>query len=550
MESKEKESHILQFDFKTGDLQFNPISIINKIKIKSCFDKENISNLTEPKCFCNNYKYTEGTIEQTDSYEDGDNLIIKGDNLLAMYSLLPRFEGKIKCMYFDILYNTQKNRGYKDSFSHDDWLLFMKNRLEVAHKLLSNDGAILLQCDDNEMAYLKVLCDKVFTRENFRACIVVKMSTESGVNAINVKKGEKLFKVKEYILYYAKSKDHKFNPLYVPADKYNEYYKYQLVNEDDNLKIVDVKKRILEEEFGAKSLKGLTETQKIHFHQIFEEYCLENSKDIYTLKYDIDKAGAEMKEFSEKNKEKALVERYDKTDGDSVLFYNGGMLCPLEERIVTINGKKMYSKLISDLWIDVGQISASECTFRNGQKPEKLLNRIITLLTNEDDIILDAFLGSGTTAAVAHKLGRRYIGIEIGEEQIEMIKTRLNGVINGDMKGISKDIDWRGGGEFTYTEIKKIGHRYLSILDSFSIYDDSKLNEIFSKIQSELFANYSINFNDILTKEVDFEKLSHENKILFLKTFLTENHIFYTNYVTTDDSAKFEDTFNNSFYKK
>ena len=132
-----------------------------------------------------------------------DNLIIKGNNLLVLHTLYPKYKGKIKLMYWDILYNTNNDKvPYNDSFKHSSWLTMMKNRLEIAQKLLSEDGCIFIQCDDNEQAYLKVLCDEIFGRENFVNCVAVKMSEATGVKMSHADK--RFPKLKEYLLFYKK----------------------------------------------------------------------------------------------------------------------------------------------------------------------------------------------------------------------------------------------------------------------------------------------------------------------------------------------------------
>ena len=204
---------------------------------------DEISRMLAPKVFTNAKRYTAvsknnigGGAEKSISVEeeagitlnDDDNLIIKGNNLIALASLLKRYEGKVKCIYIDPPYNTQNDSfNYNDSFNHSTWLTFMKNRLELARKLLREDGSIFVQCDDNEQAYLKVLMDGIFISENFVNCITVKMSTPSGLKMSHVNK--KILKTKEYILVYAKNKEllH-LNPQYIEKSDYDWEYSHYI----------------------------------------------------------------------------------------------------------------------------------------------------------------------------------------------------------------------------------------------------------------------------------------------------------------------------------
>lgn len=162
---------------------------------------EEVDRLLYPKVFTGAKRYTKDGVEENITLNENDNLIIKGNNLLAIASLLKKYERKIKCIYIDIPYNTGSDSfGYNDNFNHSTWLTFIKNRLSIAKQLLRNDGCIFIQCDDNEQAYLKVLCDEVLGRENFVNCIAVKMSEATGVKMSH--SNIRFPKLKEYILFY------------------------------------------------------------------------------------------------------------------------------------------------------------------------------------------------------------------------------------------------------------------------------------------------------------------------------------------------------------
>ena len=205
---------VLEFPNKDCVLEFDSTDTNEKRKevfLNEILAKPEIDTLLDNKAFCNAMKHTINGSESVDEITMDDNFIIKGNNLLALHSLYPKYKGKIKLMYWDILYNTQNDQvPYNDSFKHSSWLTMMKNRLEIGKKLLRDDGVICLQCDDNEQAYLKVLCDEIFGRENFVNTICLNMSNMSGQKVNNAINGRHFPKIKEYLLVYAINKSNIF----------------------------------------------------------------------------------------------------------------------------------------------------------------------------------------------------------------------------------------------------------------------------------------------------------------------------------------------------
>ena len=429
----------------------------NEIFWNEVLAPEEIDRLLEPKVFTNFKKYSASGCEIPCSFDKNDNWIIKGNNLLVLHSLKSIMAQSVKLIYIDPPYNTGSDAFlYNDSFNHSTWLTFMKNRLEVAWQLLSSDGCLFIQTDDTEFAYLKVLCDELFGREHFREHIILKSSTESGVNAINVKRGERLFKVKENILLYARSSTFRFKPFYTKT-AYNLNYKYEVVKTPGGYTIADAYKQFFENKLQGKKRKDLSAHDITAVETQFIAYALSQPGNIFSLEKNIKKAGEKFKTFALANKRKGVVEEFVNSSGDTILVYDGGMLVPLKERIINEGGKNFFGVLASDLWVDIGTTASGEggIAFSNGKKPEKLLKRIIEMATDKGDIVLDYHLGSGTTAAVAHKLGRRYIGIEQMDYGENDSIVRLQNVINGDNTGISKTAGWQGGGSFVTTEMKK-----------------------------------------------------------------------------------------------
>ncbi|QPX64973.1 putative adenine-specific DNA methyl-transferase [Campylobacter phage F370] len=378
------------------------------------------------------------------------NYLIKGDNLEIMNSILPFYKGKVKLIYIDPPYNTgNKNFHYNDSFESIDliikyfnvdeeeakkiksqdkfigskvWLKFMKERLEVAREFLKDDGVIFVQCDDNEQAYLKVLMDEIFGRENFVNCIVVKMNESKGLKNANCHK--KLPKNKEYILLYKKQdnksilKQIRLKKTQNELSSYIKYYNKYITNIENDYKEWEIKY------FDPKLNK------QDYFKNL-----------IYLVKPD--------NNINNINMEEGTFEKIINSKGKTNYYYmNNGVIM----KVLFLNENLDYS--LGDLWTNISTIGICKeglkTTFRNGQKPEYLLKIILDLSTNENDLVMDFFAGSGTTLAVAHKMKRKWIGIEQMDYIETITKERLKKVIEGEQGGISKEVQWQGGGDFEY----------------------------------------------------------------------------------------------------
>ena len=426
---------------------------------------------------------------------------------MALHTLESQFAGKVKLIYIDPPYNTGSDSfKYNDAFNTSTWLTFMKNRLKVAKSLLNSNGAIFVQCDDNEQAQLKLLMDEIFGVENHRETIVVKTSTPSGVNAINVRRGERLFKVKEYVLFYSKNKEYRFNPLYVKST-FNENYKFQVTKQSGSYQISDISK-------GKNS-------------QELEDYALKNHVNIYSLEKNNKKAGDKIKAAIEKSKNTDEVIEFVNSKDQLVLIYNGGVFVPLKDRVICENDKFFFGTLISDLWDDeIFQTNQSEggVSLPGGKKPEKLIRRIIDIATSKEDLILDFHLGSGTTAAVAHKMGRRYIGIEQLDYGNNDSVARLKNVISGDSTGISKLVNWQGGGSFIYCELAKANQTFVDAITEATTTEE--LSTIWQDMKARAFISYKVDVRQIDVTKADFAELSLDDQKRFLIATLDQNMLY------------------------
>lgn len=523
----------------------------NEIFLNEQLAPDKIDRLLQPKAFTNFYRYNTGGKNKCETVKATDNLIIKGNNLLVLHSLKAMYAGKIKLIYIDPPYNTGSNSFlYNDSFNHATWLTFMKNRLEVAWDLLRQDGCIFIHIDDAELAYLKVLCDEIFGRENFKENIILKSSTESGVNAINVKRGERLFKLKENILFYSKSPSFRFKPFYTKTE-YKTNYKYEVIKTGNSYKVKDLLKYFIEQRLNGRKQKDIPQFEMYNIGQEFNAYALSNVAHIYSLERNIKKAGEKFKRFAEANKNKGIVEEYLNSSNQVVLIYKGGALVPLKERIVIEKGKNYFGVLASDLWLDIGTTPANEggTLFKNGKKPEKLLHRIIEMATSKNDIILDYHLGSGTTAAVAHKLNRRYIGIEQMDYGENDSVVRLQNVINGDATGISNSVQWNGGGSFISMELKKYNHIFLHKIEHAS--SQGELKKIQNEIIDHGFIAYDLNKIALDEHKESFEALDLAAQKSCLISLLDLNYLYVPFYEIEDKIYECTDEeifINNAFY--
>jgi adenine-specific DNA-methyltransferase len=351
------------------------------------------------------------------------NLLIYGDNLLGLKALEKKYTGKIKCIYIDPPYNTKSCfEHYNDSFEHSIWLNMMKERLIILRKLLSEDGSIWISIDDGECHYLKVMCDEIFGRQNFLANVIwEKKHTRAN--------DSKFFSdTHDHIISFSKNKNSFVLELLPRTEKSMQSYS----NIDGDF-------------------RGLWTSGPCHVKT-------PNPKDIYPIvtpggKTVYPPPGTSWR-FSQ-NKFQELIK------DNRIYFGPQGCNIPRYKRFLSEVKEGLVPKTI---WnrdeVGDNQEAKKEVKSFNPDnvfstpKPERLLQRILHLATNPGDLVLDCFAGSGTTGAVAHKMGRRWIMIELGEHCHTHIIPRLQKVIDGtDQGGISKSVNWEGGGSFKYCEL-------------------------------------------------------------------------------------------------
>ena len=495
---------------------------------------DEISRMFAPKVFTNAKRYTAvgskdllgnldpDTIQVKEetgiTFKDDDNLIIKGNNLIALVSLLKRYEGKVKCIYIDPPYNTGSDSfNYNDNFNHSTWLTFMKNRLEASYRLLSDDGIIWINIDDDEVHYLKVLCDEIFGRDNFVANIIWKKKFSPQNDA------RYFSDMHDHILLFAKNKENfKVNGLPRSEEMDSRYqnldndprgpwtsgdFSVRTYNESTDYPITTPSGRVVNPPTGR---------------------CWRASKEKFDEMVDENRIW-----FGEDGSNVPRVKRFLSEVKQSVTpqtIWDYSEVGHNQEAIQNLN--KMFGKKIFDT-----------------PKPESLLQRIIHIGSNEDDIILDFFTGSGTTAAVAHKMGRRYIGVEQMDYIQDITVERLKKVLEGEQGGISKAQNWHGGGSFVYCELKEDANTLITTIQNAT-------EDIIESVKASIYADERIvpylTKQELADADKDFENLTLEEKKQALIKLVDKNKLYVNasdmddeSYHVSDDDKKFT----KSFYK-
>ena len=502
---------------------------------------DEISRLLDPKVFTSAKRIDKNGEHRFDGFrtdEKGDikdNLIIKGNNLLVLHSLKKRFAGKVKLIYIDPPYNREGDTFYNDSFKHSTWLTFMKNRLDVARNLLKSEGLIFVQIDNREQGYLKPLMDDVFGRDNFLTMITIKAKSGGGVGQESF-----LFDVSEYILVYAKDKTKVEN--YKPfievelSDKVKRIYNKVLKDFGEERRIKDISggnvgkiKVFKHDNFIIDKLEKSEQTDESYYRYFDNIFRTTNPQGglMKRVMPQIPQRGFYSIEYiPTKGKSKGKIYRY--------YFLDGSLIVWLRDSAVKEEG---VSKLVKNdnLWTEnlyQGIANEGGVELKAGKKPERLIKKIVEIATKEKDIVLDYHLGTGTTCAVAHKMGRQYIGVEQLDYGENSAVVRIKNVINGDQTGISKDVGWQGGGDFVYMELAKWNENFVDEIKKAK--SGKELQKLWETMREKAHLSYKVDIAAFDKAAKDFAELSFENQKRFLIECLDKNH-FYINYSEIND---------------
>ena len=435
----------------------------NEVFFNEILAPDQINTILEDKVFTNWKRYDKDGERDLDELKPEDNLIIKGNNLVVLHSLKKRFAGKIKLIYIDPPFNTGGDSfGYNDRFNHSTWLTFMKNRIEIAKELLSEDGTFIIHVDENENAYLRVLCDELLGRENFVNEIIWHYKSFVGqVKNYFPKKHDTIFVYKKKTI----GTFHQAR-LDIPVEQMSDYKNWgkYIVNGNE--------------------IRGNYYPKDVRFERNLNKWKKNNP-------------GRE-------------------PGKDDVLYI-------------------FQSQPVDDVWVDIDYLDPKNKTerteFTGGQKPEALLARIINTYTNEGDIVLDYHLGSGTTAVVAHKLKRQYVGIEQMSYIDNITTKRLNTTIQGNQGGISESVNWTGGGSFVYCSIKNDANIFREKVRQAN---EKELEGLLEQVLKSSFLSYRVDPRKASKKE--FEKLSLADKKRVLID-LVDNNTLYLNYSEINDNT-------------
>lgn len=413
-----------------------------------------------------------------------ENMLIHGDNLLALKALEMNYRGKIRCIYIDPPYNTGSAfEQYDDAVEHSLWLSIMKKRLIQLSELLCEEGTIWVSLDDNEVHYFKVMADEIFGRKNFIADVAWEKSDSPRMDA-------KLFSSRyDHTLVYAKNIELvKINP--VPSGEIPEHY---------NKQTEDGKRYYLKPLRYMGTADGRADRPNLYFPIIAP-----NGKKVFSKRAD----GSDGRWRWSKDKVDSnpyLIEWVDGKNGWTAYYRI------FAEEDATRPPETLWSFQFAgsnrNAKAEIKALFNDNKAF-DTPKPEKLIEQVINIASDEGDIVLDSFLGSGTTAAVAHKTGRKWIGIEMGEHAYSLCKVRMDKVIKGEQGGISKEVGWQGGGGYKFYELAEpllVKNKVLPVYQINPSYTWDMVCEAICKIEGFTYEPYG-----------EFQGHSSENRFIHI----------------------------------
>lgn len=475
-----------------------------------------INRLLDNKVLTNFKRYDKEGEHEVESIEDTDNLIIKGNNLIALHSLKKRYSGKVKLIYIDVPYYFKKNIGdsfkYNSNFKMSTWLVFLKNRLEVAKELLHEQGSIWIHTGEDGMHYLKVLCDSIFGKDKFIGTLPRKIRDGKSDVPFNFSQDF------DWILVYTKAAENQAivgrkieRKYYTTPDFPNRPWRTA-----DLTKQTTVKERpnsdftMINPKTGKQypvNPKRSWAVSKSTFEDWYQKGGIGFPDDY---------------EFMKGDKPFRRVFKDEDIKNNKLSYVSSDILV-----------KNFIYNLLVNTKNKVGNVEITELFTRDDfsyAKPEKLIETILNVTTVEGDIILDFFMGSGTTQAVAHKMNRQYIGIE----QMDYIETvsveRLKKVIAGEQGGISKDVEWQGGGSFVYCELKNDAQDFLYKVEN--ALSSEELVELLEIVKKSSFLSYRVDAKKLYKEE--FNNLSLFEQKQLLVELIDQNNL-YVNYFDIND---------------
>lgn len=395
-------------------------------------------------------------LSNVDMDADTGNMLIHGDNLLALKALETRFAGQVKCIYIDPPFNTgQAFENYDDNLEMSIWLDLMRSRLQILHTLLKDDGTLFVHIDDQNLPYITILLDEIFGKQNRLYLITFKQGAATGHKAIN----PGCVTTTNFVLIYSKKKAF-WNPhrVYTKRGRDGRYTKFitNIEDEYNDWNIIT----LMEAFARANEIDISVARKRVKATPILlEQFVINNAVSVIrTARPDIKNVGKEIQEMVLASKENPSQILYlHRVDNPDMYFINGERILFYKDKLKNIDGELVSAEPLTTLWDDIlsnNLHKEGNVSFPKGKKPEYLIKRVLELATDEGDIVMDSFLGSGTTIAVAHKMNRRWIGIEMGEQAYTHCKPRLDAAIDdNDKSGITKAVNWQGGGGYRFYEL-------------------------------------------------------------------------------------------------
>ncbi len=465
----------------------------NEIFWNETLAPDRIDRLLDAKVLTGFKKFDKEGHHPVTEFSDKDNYIFKGNNLLALHSLKKKFAGKVKLIYIDPPYNTGNDDfGYNDRFNHSAWLTFMKNRLEIAYQLLSKDGSMWINIDDDEGHYLKVLADEVFGRDNFLRNIV----WQKKYAAANDAKG--IVDMHDHILVYQKTKAFERN-LLPRTEKQNKLYK----NDDGDGRGRWRTDNLLVRSFSEKYVFPIINPNTYEEFYPKEGSCWRANRETIN---------------------KWIIE-------NRIFFGKDGKGAPQLKRYLS----EVQQGIVPTSWWSFKDADHNDAAKKEIErilgnrafmtpKPEKFLERIIHIGSKEGDLVLDFFAGSGTTGAVALKMGRQYILCEQMDYVEPVTVKRLQKVVEGEQGGISKEVEWKGGGSFIYAELMEYNAVFVNQIEKAD--SVATLQDIWELMQKNAFLSCRVDPKTINNEKESFEELSLEEQKQFLIEVLDKNQLY------------------------
>ena len=498
---------------------------------------DEVDRLLYPKVLTNAKRYTVDSVQPTNSISADDNLVIKGNNLLTISSLLKNYEGQVKCIYIDPPYFFKESTAtdtfkYNSNFHLSSWLVFMKDRLSVAKKLLKNGGTIWINISEDGMHYLKVMADDIFGADHFIG--TVPRRTRSGKSDVPFNFSQDF----DWILVYTNVQD---SQKIVGRSVERKYYETPDFP-GQPWRLADLTKQTTAKErpnsfftmIDPKTGKGYPASEKRTWNvsiDTFQEYY-DKGEIVFPGDYDF------------LNISKPYARKFKKNDDASGKLSSVISDFAMQDflKAVLFESKNMDGNSQIDEMFGRDEFDYA--------KPENLIKSILEVATAENDLVLDFFLGSGTTCAVAHKMNRRYIGVDQMDYIEHLAVERLKKVINGDQGGISEDVNWQGGGSLVYCELAKLNQKYVDRIEV--AMEAAELIELWNEMKENAFISYKVNPKDIDEAITDFEALSLDEQKHLLMELLDKNQL-YVNYCDMDDEtfaiSDEDKAFTKSFYE-